>query len=199
MRKALTISVLILFFSCSKSYDAKKNLDNENYEVELMKIAPYVVKKPDEFGYEDRFKKENQTFYRKFIQLTDARLTYYSVSDTATLFFFEHKDLTSLYEHYRGLGGYYKINDKGDILFMNLLYHTPRLTRGEMDERGKLLFTEMAREGNVDKFIGDKNYIDTPNADFFYNTKTNRWDYTENSSWKFLEEAKQAADSASLN
>jgi hypothetical protein len=199
MRNLFLPCFLVLFISCTVSYDAKENLGDEAYTKEIIKIAPYVVKKPDEFGYEDRFKKENQPFYTKFIQLTNGKISYYLENDTATLFFFEYKDLSSLYEHYRGLGGYYKKNDNGDIHFMNLLYHAPRLTRSEMDERGKLLFTEMAKRGNVDKFIGDKNYIDTPNADFFYNTKTNRWDYTENSSWKFLEEAKQAADSASLN
>jgi hypothetical protein len=199
MRNLLLICLPALFISCNASYDAKENLDSESYTKELVKIAPYVVKKPDEFGYDERFKKENQSFYTKFIQLTNGKLSYCIENDTATLFFFEHKDLSSLYEHYRGLGGYYKKNDVGEVIFMNLLYHTPRLTRAEMDERGLVLFTEMATKGNVDKFLGDRNYIDTPNADFYYNTKINRWDYTENSSWKFLEEARQAADSAAVN
>ena len=29
---------------------------------------------------------------------------------------------------------------------------------------------------------------------FYYNTKINRWDYTPNSSWKFLEDAKKQAE-----
>lgn len=199
MRNTFFSALAIFAISCTNSFEAKDNLDKEAYSIELTKIAPYVIKKPDEFGYEDRFKKENQNFYNKYIQLTNARLSYYLVNDTATLFFFEHKDLTSLYEHYRGLGGYYKANDKGDILFLNLLYHTPRLTRSEMDERGKALFETMVKEGNITKYLGDKKYVDTPNADFYYNTKMNRWDYTENSSWRFLEEAKQAADSVQAN
>lgn len=199
MRNTFLFGLFIFFTSCTTSYDAKENLNEDAYVIELNKIAPYVVKKPDEFGYEDRFKQENQAFYTKFVQLTNAKLTYYFMNDTATLFFFEHKDLTSLYEHYRGLGGYYKTNANGDILFLDLLYHTPRLTRSEMDERGKLLFEAMVKEGNVAKYLEDKKYIDTPNGDFYYNTKTNRWDYTENSSWKFLEEAKQAADSIQTN
>lgn len=199
MRGTLIICLSLFIVSCTTSYDAKENLSEDAYTKELARIAPYVIKKPDEFGYKDRFNKENQAFYTKFIQLTNGKLSYYSVKDTANLFFFEHRDLTSLYEHYRGLGGYYKTTKEGEIVFMNILYHTPRLTRAEMDERGKLLFMEMVKEGNVNKYLVDKNYIDTPNADFFYNTKTNRWDYTENSSWKFLEEAKQAADSATVN
>lgn len=200
MKKILFfLAISLVMLSCSASFEAKENLQGNEYTLTLLQIAPYVVKKPDEFSYEDRFKTENQTFYNRFIELTGGKLTYYYKNDTASLFFFEHKDLSSLYEHYRGLGGYYKSDVDGNIECMNILYHTPRLTRKEMDERRLLLFKEMMTLGNVAKFSGNREYIDTPNADFYYNTKTNRWDYTENSSWKFLEEAKQAADSAATN
>jgi len=199
MKNYLLLVILLLFSACTTSFKADENLKGETYDRELKKIAPYVIKKPDEIDYADRFKEENQPFYSKFITLTNAKISYYYQNDTANLFFFEHKDLSSLYEHYRGLGGYYKTNEEGNIIFMNLLYHTPRLTRSEIDERAALLFTEMAEKGNVQRYFGNKKFIDTPNADFYYNTKLNRWDYTENSSWKFLEEAKEMADSATVN
>lgn len=199
MKNYFLFIIVLLFSACTTSFKADENLKGEAYDTELRKIAPYVIKKSDEVDYADRFKQENQSFYSNFISLTNGKLSYYYKNDTANLFFFEHKDLSSLYEHYRGLGGYYKTNEKGDITFMNLLYHTPRLTRSEMDERAAVLFTEMAQKGNVKRYIGNKNFIDTPNADFYYNTKLNRWDYTENSSWKFLEEAKQVADSVAVN
>lgn len=199
MKNYFLLAIVFVFSACSASFEADENLKGEAYDIELKKVAPYVIKKSDEVEYSDRFKEENQPFYSKFITLTNGKLSHYYKNDTANLFFFEHKDLSSLHEHYRGLGGYYKTNEEGDIIFMNLLYHTPRLTRSEMDERAELLFTEMAQKGNVESYAGNKNFIDTPNADFYYNTKSNRWDYTENSSWKFLEEAKQAADSTTAN
>src|SRR5690606_8002751 len=107
-------------------------------------------------------------------------------TDTATFFFFEHRDLSSMYEHYLGLGGYFRVNNEGNILFLNLLYQTPRLSSDQMAAKGELLFREMITRGNVNAFMGRRDFIHVPNKDFYYDTRRNRWDYTKNSSWKFL-------------
>lgn len=193
------IFLLLLLVGCSKPYDAKQNLSKEEYALWLNSVAPYVIKKPDHISYEDRTKPEYKAFYDNFIKETGGELRYAVKTDTANIFFFSHRDHTSLYEHYRGLGGYFKTDSNGHINYIMLLYHTPRFTKEEMEARGQELFKEMVSRGHVSKFIGNRQYIHTPNKDFFYNDKINRWDYTENSSWKFLEEAKQAADSAMLN
>lgn len=191
MRKLFFIFILLVS-GCSASYDAERMEAGQRNHI-LKQIAPFVIKKPDEFSYKDRVKPENFPFYENFMELTESKLAYYHATDTANFFFFEHRDLTSLYEHYRGLGGYFRNNKNDSIIFINLLYHTPRFTREEMDKKGRQLFEEMAEQGNVNKYIGNQEFIHTPNDDFYYNTKTNRWDYTENSSWKFLEEAREAA------
>jgi hypothetical protein len=187
---------VLLATSCSPSYRAEKDLSPEKYNEVLTMIAPYVIKKPDEFSYDERFNPVHAPFYQNFIKATGGELRYYHKNDTAQFFFFCHKDLSSLFEHYRGLGGYFKEDSTG-IYYLNILYHTPRLTSEEMLERGEELFETMVETGRVDSYVGNKKYIHTPNQDFFYNTKTNRWDYTENSSWKFLDEARQQADSVS--
>jgi hypothetical protein len=192
MKQVLVILSVILMIGC-QSYDARQTLTAEQYDSVLIRVAPYVIKKPDEISYEERFLVKNRPFYQNFIKLTGGQISHYEKKDTAVLFFFQHRDLTSLYEHYRGLGGYYKEDPDGKIVYMNLLYHTPRLTKEEMKSKGDELFTEMVQKGNVARFIGDRSIIDTPNADFYYDTKRNRWDYTENSSWKFIEEAKERA------
>jgi hypothetical protein len=198
-QSSATLCLLVFsLFSCEKGYEAKKNLATDEYSITLAKLAPYVIAKSDEFNYEARFEEANKPFYDNFINLSSGELQYLKEKDTATFFFFKYRDLTSLYEHYRGLGGYFKMGEKGTITFMNLLYHTPRLTKEEMDQRGKLLFEELLKNGNVNTYSGNKQFIHTPNADFYYNTKLNKWDYTENSSWKFLEEAKQQAQSDSV-
>lgn len=193
MRFLVLLSICFCLFSCKRGYVAKENLSAVEYETTLAKVAPYVIGKSDEFSFEERFLPVNKPFYDNFIKLSNGEITYFSERDTASLFYFEYRDLTSLYEHYRGLGGYFKTNENGDIVFMNLLYHTPRLTRAEIDERGKLLFEEMVATGNVKSRLGNKQFVQTPNADFYYNTTLSRWDYTENSSWKFLQEARQQA------
>lgn len=193
MRILIFSSLCLLLLACENGYQAKENLSATEYQETLLKVAPYVISKSDEFSFEERFLPVNKSFYDNFIQLSGAELTYFKERDTASLFFFKYRDLTSLFEHYRGLGGYFRTDEKGEIIFLNLLYHTPRLTKVEMDERGKILFEEMLTTGNVKSHLGKKQFIQTPNTDFYYNTELNRWDYTENSSWKFLQEAKEQA------
>lgn len=197
--RVLILLLLVVLIGCENSIEAKKVLRTDEYDALLSKVAPFVIKKPDAFTYENRFDEANRPFYRNFIELTKSEIPYFYKADTASFFSFTYRDLTSLKEHYRALGGYCKTNDKDSIVFLSLLYHTPRFTGAEMAEKGKLLFETMIRKGNVDRFIGKKNFIDTPNEDFYYNTKLNRWDYTANSSWKFLEEAKQEALKDSVN
>lgn len=189
----LCVLLLIAVFGCERSIEAKKELSKAEYDTLLIKLGPYVVKKPDAFTYENRFNVENRPFYKNFIELTKAEVTYYKESDTCTFFTFSYRDLTSLKEHYRALGGYYRMNNNDSIVFLNLLYHTPRFTVEETQQKNKMLFESMIEKGNVTRFVGKREFIDTPNKDFYYNPKINRWDYTENSSWKFLDKAKQEA------
>jgi hypothetical protein len=76
---------------------------------------------------------------------------------------------------------------------MEVFFYTPRLTKEEMGKRGKELFEEMVTKGTVERFVGNTDYIKVPNADFYYETSTNTWEYTENSGWNFLKEAREEA------
>jgi hypothetical protein len=188
------LTTVLLFMcvatSCTEQIDAKKNLTNNQYDLYVREVAPFCIKKPDQISYHERTNPRYHAFYETVVKETGASIDFFVENDTAKFFFFRYKDLSSLYEHYRGLGGYFRTNEEDSITFINLLYHTPRLTQEEMSKKGEILFREMMSKGNVAKYIGNRKYVHTPNADFYYNTKLNRWDYTENSSWKFLEEEK---------
>lgn len=197
--RILYFLLLLTIFACETSHEAKKQLSKADYDQLLDNLSPYVIKKADAFSYEARFDAVNRPFYKNFIELTNAELSYHKRMDTANFFSFVYRDLTSLKEDYRVLGGYYRANSNDSIVFVNLLYHTPRFTAGELKGKDKMLFESMVKNGNVDRFIGKRNFIETPNEDFYYNTKLNRWDYTEKSSWKFIDSARQEASNDSIH
>lgn len=186
----LVLIIASVFCSCAGNYETETYLTTDQHRAYLLKIAPYVNNKPKNASFDDRFAVENRPFYSMLIKETNAHFDYFFVTDTAKFFLYTLKDRTSLYEHYRAQGGYFKVNDKDSIDFVNILFYTPRFTREEMSQRGKVLFKEMVESGNVNDFIGNRDFVHTPNTDFLYDTKTNRWEHTENSSWKFLEEVK---------
>lgn len=198
MNKSVFGFLLVIVFGCSKSYEARESMSDERYQQTIAKIAPYVAKKHDEMSYEDRFKPESAPYFKDYVNKTEGTLQYFLSTDTAKIFYYTYKDKSSLFEHYRGFGGYYREDEDGKITFLNILYHTPRLTREEQAAREYNLFHEMVTTGSVEKYLGNREYVHVPNEDFFYNTTTNRWDYTANSSWKFLEEERKlAGDSVS--
>jgi hypothetical protein len=188
--------LLILFLTskCS-TYEPRKHLDENQYNDYLLKVSPFVNKKPKNTDFDDRFHKSNQHYYQILIAETNARLDFFYPTDTAIFFLYTLKDLTSLYEHYRAHGGYFRVNAKDSIVHLNLLFYTPRFTGDEMKEKGTKLFKEMVKKVNLKKYMGNRDYIHVPNDDFEYSAVENRWVYTENSSWKFLEEAKESAGS----
>lgn len=189
-----TILVAGFFFSsCSSPYDAKSNMTDVEHDLYLKHLAPYVLKKPDGLSFDDRFEEKAATYYQQLSEKTDSRITHFIKNDSVSFFFFEYRDLTSLYKHYRGMGGYFKTGPNDALTLVNLLYHTPRLTAEEITDRSDILFREMVTKGNVEGFIGNRSFIHTPNNDFYYNTQLNRWDYTANSSWSFLREEQERA------
>lgn len=194
------ISTQLLSCSKSKTYEAEKILSQKNYDSLLIQLAPYVVKKPDAMTYPERFALSSRPFYKNYIDLTEGKIRYYLKSDTVEFFTYEYQDKASLFEHYRTFGGYIKRNSAtGAVEFLNLLYQTPRCTRDELEAKAQVLFKEMITSGNVDKFVGNKGLVYVPNEDIYYDTKRNRWDYTENSKWRFLDEARELAGPGRLD
>lgn len=196
----MRLSIFLLFFSvlaCTQkknTLEARRALPGKEYDSLLIQLAPYVVKRPDGMGIQERFEKKSRGYYENYLRATGGKIVYYANKDTAGFFSFEYRDIGSLYEHYRALGGYFKRHpETGAFTFLNILYHTPRFARDEMNAKAQVLFQEMVNVGNVDGFVGNRLYIQTPNDDFYYNTGLNIWDYTPNSSWMFLDEARKEA------
>ncbi|MBX2944305.1 MAG: hypothetical protein KF725_00615 [Cyclobacteriaceae bacterium] len=191
-----------ILFSCStgKTFEAERVLSQKHYDSLLIQLAPYVVKKPDAMAYKERFELSSRPFYKNYVSLTSGKIRYYLKTDTVEFFTYEYQDKASLYEHYRTFGGYIKRNpEDGKIELLNLLYQTPRCTRDELEAKAQVLFKEMITSGNVDKYIGNKGLVYVPNEDIYYDTRRNRWDYTENSKWRFLQEARELAGPGRLD
>lgn len=190
------VGIVAILFGCStdKTFEANKTLSQKNYDSLLMLLAPYVIKKPDAMTYPERFDRSNRFFYKNYAELTGGKIRYYLKTDTAEFFTYEYQDKASLFEHYRTFGGYLRRNSNtGSIEFLNLLYQTPRCTRDELEAKGQVLFKEMITAGHVNSYFGNRDLVYVPNEDIYYDTKRNRWDYTANSKWRFLDEARELA------
>jgi hypothetical protein len=188
----LLISIPALLLRCA-SPDPREMLGEEEYQQLVAELTPYVHKKPDGIRFAERFSDRLKPYYAKLQAASEGRLRFYAQKDSLHYFYYVRRDHTSLFEHYYGYGGVFRRNEQGGIGQLELFFQTPRLTREEEKERGSELFAEIRASGHAKKFLGNRAYIKTPNADFYYNSRENRWDYTPNSSWNFMQEARAEA------
>ncbi len=88
---------------------------------------------------------------------------------------------------------------RGDsVIFLNLLYHTPRLTMEEMNERGRKLFETMVTKGNVDEFVGNRKYIHYAQCVFLLQCETESLGLHGKFFLKFMKEAKEERSSLEI-
>ena len=53
--------------------------------------------------------------------------------------------------------------------------NTPHLDEKVLKERGKFLFTELIKTGNLDKYLPMKHYVEWPDVNLVYDKKLNEW------------------------
>lgn len=186
----LLVAVNLLQACETQKYKAEKYLTQSQYDTLLVKLAPFVNKKPKSATFSERFTPKYTSYYEACVKGQESSMPFFYSTDSIHYFYYVNKDLTSLYEHYKGFGGTFKKHKDGQIAGLNLVFTTPRLTKEEITEKGKELFIEMVKTGDVATYKGNRQYVHLPNADFEYNKAENRWVYTENSSWSFLKDIK---------
>lgn len=76
----------------------------------------------------------------------------------------------------RGVGGKLRVDANGRITELEELYNTPRLKDlDELKKRGRYIFGEMVKRGNVDDLVQMKLYIEWPDSLLVYDKKQHWW------------------------
>ena len=77
----------------------------------------------------------------------------------------------------RGVIGKFKLKEKSLIPYeFEEAVCTPHLEEELVKERGGFLFKEYIKNGNLDKYLPMKQYIEWPDSTLIYNKKTNNWE-----------------------
>lgn len=185
--KNLVFILLFIAISCeSKKYEPKTHLtQNEEYAT-LLKLFPYIEKKPEQATFENRFQPQFQSYYQK--RSKGAYLQKYFIDkDSNHYFLIVKNEIKSLHNDKRAVGGIFKTGANKKIKEIDLLFVTPMLSEGDAKIRGEEMFLEMTKDGNVAKFREKPDYMEWPNRNVVYDKKTNRWVFPEGSSYKVFE------------
>lgn len=189
MNRIFALSFLLLLAACSQ-YAPEKTMNAEELEQLSKTMAPFLYKKPDHVAFEERTNPENERHYREMQNACQGKFTHLKTKGDTLYFNFMYTDISSLYEHYKSFGGKVIVKEN-KVEYIHLYYHTPRIEPKDTAKVNDLLFANLVKKGNVDKYIGNRDLIHTPNDDFYYDVENKHWDYTPNSSWNFLKEVKE--------
>jgi hypothetical protein len=189
----LIIFAVALLVSCGKSIKPEAYFSKSELDTLLVDIAPYVNKNQKKFSFEEKFSAKSRPYYAALAKSQSAAIKYVFPTDSVYYFLTVQKDLTSLFEHYKAIGGYFKMDEHGQKDF-NFLFYSPRFTKEEIDTKATELFQEMTESGSLNKYLGNRDYIQWPNEDVFYDAALRTWTLSESSEWAKIKEIAQGDD-----
>jgi len=176
MKKVFLVSLLVaMMFSCqSKKYSVSKYFSDSEQDTLLTNIITYVFVKAPNATTENRFDTQFRQFYIK--SLPKFRIEKYHKTPDGWNYFFMVRPVGNSLKYKRGVLGKFRL--KKDSLLPEAfeeVVNTPHLEEKVLIERGDFLFHELIKNGNLDKYLAMKHYIEWPDARLVYDKNINEW------------------------
>ncbi len=185
--------MVVVMYGCKNPYAPEKYLSNQAEKDSLVEVfLPYVLPKPTDLPLTDRFKDSMKVFYRSQIKPNELSLhSYYVNKDSLHYCMFVRRDLKSLYIDYRAIAASFKRN-KDSIYAIELKFLTPMFRKDTIYRKADELFNTLVETGNVNGYVGNRDFIDWPSKEVYYDTVERKWALKKDSEWNRLkEEAKK--------
>jgi hypothetical protein len=140
----------------------------------LANMITYIYVKPPYSSNATRFQAQFRKYYVE--NLPKFSIENYYISSDSTHYFFLIRPVGNTLKYRRGVLGKFKLKN-GSLMPTDFeeVVNTPHLEEALVKERGKFLFIELKKTGNLDKYLGMKHYIEWPDSTLVYNKKINEW------------------------
>lgn len=170
---------IALLASCTDNtkYDISTYLPNEDRRDSLLTdLITYMYKAPEGVRYrKERFDPKHRGYYMK--QLPKFTVDKYYVTEDGIHYYFLVRPARNAHGYNRGAGGKFRLNDEGAIYDFEELYNTPMIPDEALLKKGRELFREMVKKGDVAAYIGKKEYVEFPNDRCIYDKEIRDWRY----------------------
>jgi hypothetical protein len=168
----LLVPIIILYCTSSKSEFEKLYTQKERDSL-LTNIITYIYINAPSSSDSTKWLPEFRSFYEK--NLNRFNIEDYRVSNDGWHYFFMSRPVGSG-DKRRGVIGKFHLN-KGNLLPVDFeeIINTPHLTSSEVKERGQFLFNKLMEQGNLDKYMAMKHYIEWPDSTLVYDKKIHQW------------------------
>ncbi len=140
----------------------------------LTDLATYIGVKPRIATSQTRFEPQYRQFYVQ--QARQFKMVFFFVNDQGEHFYYLIRPARSTHGNTRGVGGKFRFA-KQKITDFEEIFNTPVHKPEKLFEIGSELFREMINTGNVDRFIGNREYIEWPDGRLKYHKGLYEWRY----------------------
>lgn len=162
-------------WSCGKS-DARSveyYFANHERDTLLTNVITLMYAKAPGSDSVSKFLPRFRQFY--LAQLPNFRFDRYFVTPDSTHYYLIIRPAGKLEKYRRGIGGKFRLGKDLRPYDFEEMWCTPRLSEAEVQQRGRFLFGEMIKNGNVDKYLSMSHYIEWPDSTLRYDKKRNEW------------------------
>ncbi|MES2794537.1 MAG: hypothetical protein V4683_01155 [Bacteroidota bacterium] len=175
MKNIIVISFILLLASCeADKYKISKYYTDSERDTLLTNMITYVYTKAPGATDSTKWKPEFRSFYNK--SLPSFHIENYFIAENGWHYYFMIRPVGGSTKR-RGVIGKFKL-EKGSLKpteFEETL-NTPHLDEEIVRERGSFLFKELVKNGDFDKYLTMKHYIQWPDSTLVYNKRTNNWE-----------------------
>jgi hypothetical protein len=175
--KSLIISTLILVFlySCnSKKHQVSDYFSDNQRDTLLTNIITYIYIPAPQATNETKFQPQFRSFYTKNISRFNLQ-NYYQAED-GWHYFLVIRPVAGGTLFKRGVLGKFKLKENSLMpTEFEEVANTPHLKEGIVQERSEYLFQQLIKNGNLDKEMPMKQYIEWPDEHLAYDKKNNEW------------------------
>jgi hypothetical protein len=175
MKNIIIFLITISLFSCNQKKQQASDYFTDSQEDSLLtNIVTYIYTPAPQATKETKFKPQFRSFYTKNLSLFN--LQNYYQSEDGWNYFFLIRPVGGSPTFRRGVLGKFKLKEKS-LMPMDFeeVANTPHLAEEVVKERGKYLFQELIKNGNLDKQIPMKQYIEWPDEHLAYDKKQHEW------------------------
>jgi hypothetical protein len=171
----LGLLITLTLISCQSKKNTFSDYFSESQQDTLLtNIITYVYIPAPQATKETKFQPQFRGFYAK--NLLNFPIQKYYQSPDGWHYFFLIRPVASSPIYRRGVLGKFKLapNSLMPTEFEEIA-NTPHLEEKIVKERGEYLFRELIKNGNLDKQIPMKQYIEWPDEHLAYDKKVNEW------------------------
>ncbi|MCU0469656.1 MAG: hypothetical protein MUF58_13735 [Arcicella sp.] len=167
--------IFLSFCSCqSHKYKISDYFAENEQDTLLVNVITYIYTLAPSATRETKFQPQFRSFYTKNITKFNFQ-NYYQAPD-GWHYFFLIRPVGASTEYKRGVLGKFKL-EANSLMPQDFeeVANTPHLKEEVVKERGQYLFQELIKNGNLDKQIPMKHYVEWPDEHLAYDKALHEW------------------------